>query len=147
VIILDTNVLSALMRAGPDPAVVAWLDRQPAESVWITSITLFETRFGLALLPSGRRRRALEAAFGRLLNEDLENRVLDFDSGAANAAALLAAARQKMGQPIDMRDQAQSADRSHLSSLASLFWRLRRATRREARRFRGIDSLVYHAAV
>ena len=90
------------MRVGPDPAVVAWLDRQPAESVWITSITLFETRFGLALLPSGRRRQALESAFDQLLNEDLENRVLDFDSAAANAAALLA--RQKMGQPVDMRD-------------------------------------------
>jgi toxin FitB len=104
VIILDTNVLSALMRAGPDPAVAAWLDRQPAESVWITSITLFETHFGLALLPSGRRRRALEAAFDQLLNEDLENRVLDFDSAAANIAALLAAARQKMGQRVDIRD-------------------------------------------
>ena len=92
------------MRAGPDPAMVAWLDRQPAESVWITSITLFETRSGLALLPSGRRRRALEAAFDRLLNEDLENRVLDFDSAAANAAALPAAARQKMGQQVDIRD-------------------------------------------
>ena len=91
------------MRAGPDPAVVAWLDRQPTESVWITSITLFETRFGLALLPSGRRRQALESAFDQMLNEDLENRVLDFDSAAANAAALLAAARQKMGQ-VDMRD-------------------------------------------
>jgi len=104
VIILDTNVLSALMRAGPDPTVVAWLDRQPAESVWITSITLFETRFVMALLPSGRRRQALESAFDQMLNEDLENRVLDFDSAAANAAALLAAARQKMGQPVDMRD-------------------------------------------
>ena len=91
------------MRAGPDPAVVAWLDRQPTKSVWITSITLFETRFGLALLPSGRRRQALESAFDQMLNEDLENRVLDFDSAAANAAALLAAARQKMGQ-VDMRD-------------------------------------------
>ncbi|MGC2079094.1 MAG: PIN domain-containing protein [Xanthobacteraceae bacterium] len=101
-IILDTNVLSALMHLGPDPAVVAWLDQQPAESIWITSITLFETRFGLALLPSGRRRQALELAFDRMLNEDLENRVLDFDSVAANAAALLAAARQKMGQPVDM---------------------------------------------
>ncbi|MGB8630708.1 MAG: PIN domain-containing protein, partial [Xanthobacteraceae bacterium] len=91
-IILDTNVLSALMHLGPDPAVVAWLDQQPAESIWITSITLFETRFGLALLPSGRRRQALESAFDRLVNEDLENRVLDFDSAAATAAALLAAA-------------------------------------------------------
>jgi len=104
VIILDTNVLGALMHTVPDPKVVAWLDRQPAESVWITSITLFETRFGLALLPLGRRRQALESAFDQLLNEDLENRVLDFDSAAATAAASLAAARQKRGQPVDMRD-------------------------------------------
>ena len=52
-IILDTNVLAALMRTVPEAPVVAWLDRQPAESVWITSITLFEVRLGLALLPSG----------------------------------------------------------------------------------------------
>ena len=92
------------MRSVPDAAVVKWLDRQPAESVWITSITLFETRFGLALLPSGRRRQRLELEFDRLLREDLENRVLDFDSAAAIAAASLAAARQKRGQPVDMRD-------------------------------------------
>ena len=103
-IILDTNVLGALMRASPDPPVVAWLDRQPAESIWITSITLFETRFGLALLPSGRRRQALESGFDLLLKEDLEERVLDFDSAAATAAAALAAARQKSGRPVDMRD-------------------------------------------
>ena len=103
-IILDTNVLGALMRTVPDPAVVAWLDQQPAESVWITSITLFETRFGLALLLSGQRRQALESAFDRLLKEDLENRVLDFDSAAATAAASLAAARQKSGRSVDMRD-------------------------------------------
>lgn len=103
-IILDTNVLSALMRTAPEAAVVAWLDRQPAESVWITSITLFEARLGLALLPSGRRRQTLEAAFDRLLLEDLENRVLDFDSAAVIKAAPLAAARQKNGRPVDMRD-------------------------------------------
>jgi toxin FitB len=103
-IILDTNVLSALMRAVVDARVVAWLDRQPAESVWITSITLFEAYLGLALLPSGRRRRTLEAAFARLLQEDLENRVLDFDSAAATEAASLAAARQKNGRPVDLRD-------------------------------------------
>jgi len=103
-IILDTNVLSALMRTAPEAAVVAWLDRQPAQSVWITSITLFEARLGLALLPSGRRRQTLEAAFARVLLEDLENRVLDFDSAAAIEAASLAAARQKNGRPVDMRD-------------------------------------------
>jgi toxin FitB len=104
VIILDTNVLSALMRTAPEASVVRWLDRQPAESVWITSITLFEAHLGLARLPAGQRRRTLEAAFGRLLNEDLENRVLDFDSAAAVEAAALAAGRQKAGRPIDMRD-------------------------------------------
>jgi predicted nucleic acid-binding protein len=103
-IVLDTNVLSALMRQTPDAPVVVWLDRQPAESVWITSITLFEARLGLALLPKGRRRQTLEAAFARLLDDDLENRVLDFDSAAATEAALLAAQRQKTGRPVDMRD-------------------------------------------
>jgi len=104
VIILDTNILGALMRPVPDTAVVRWLDQQPAESIWITSITLFEARFGLALLPSGRRRQRLESEFDRLLREDLENRVLDFDSVAATEAAALAAARQKSARPVDMRD-------------------------------------------
>ena len=103
-IILDTNVLSALMRQTPEEAVVAWLDHQPAESVWITSITLFEARLGLALLPKGRRRQMLETAFDRLLEDDLENRVLDFDGAAATEAASLAATRQKGGRPVDMRD-------------------------------------------
>jgi predicted nucleic acid-binding protein len=104
VIILDTNVLSALMRTAPEAAVVGWLDRQPAESIWITSITLFETRLGLALLPKGRRRQSLEAAFERLLEEDLEHRVLDFDSAAARVAASVAAARQGAGRSVDVRD-------------------------------------------
>ena len=103
-IVLDTNVLSALMRTAPDPPVVVWLDRQPAESVWITSITVFETRLGLAVLPQGRRKRALEAAFQQLLEDDLENRVLDFDAAAATSAASLAAERQRRGRPVDLRD-------------------------------------------
>jgi len=104
VIILDTNVLSALMRTAPDAPVVTWLDRQPAESVWITSITVFEARLGLALLPAGRRRHALETAFARLLEEDLENRVVDFDLAAATSAASLAADRQRAGRLVDVRD-------------------------------------------
>ena len=103
-IILDTNVLSALMRSDPDRAVVDWLDHQPPESVWTTSITVFEARFGLALLPSGKRRRALDGAFERLLEEDLEQRVLAFDATAAAQAATLAAGRRKAGCPVDLRD-------------------------------------------
>ena len=103
-IILDTNVLSALMRKAPEGAVVDWLDRQPADSVWLSSITVFETRFGLALLPRGRRRNALERAFETVLTDDLANRVLDFDAVAAAAAAQLAADRQKAGRTVDLRD-------------------------------------------
>ncbi len=103
-IIIDTNVLSALMRAVPDRPVVEWLDRQAAESIWITSISVFEARLGLALLPKGKRRQTLESAFSDLMVEDLEGRVLDFDQPAAEAAAQLAAGRQRKGQTIDMRD-------------------------------------------
>ena len=103
-IILDTNVLSALMRSAPEPKVVAWLDRQPAESVWITSITAFEARMGLALLPVGRRRLLLESALIRLLAEDLGNRILPFDGDAATEAAALVAKRKRAGRPVDFRD-------------------------------------------
>ena len=103
-IILDTNVLSALMRQEPDLPVLQWLDLQATESIWITSITLFESRLGMALVPDGRRRRALEAAFARRLEEDLENRVLPFDSDAALQAATLAAERQRAGRIVDIRD-------------------------------------------
>jgi predicted nucleic acid-binding protein len=103
-IILDTNVLSALMRTTPEVQVVRWLDEQPAESIWITSITLFEARLGLALLPKGQRQRLLESAFNRLLEDDLENRILDFDRAAAAEAANVAASRQKVGRPVDVRD-------------------------------------------
>ena len=103
-IILDTSVLSALMRQEPDPPVLQWLDLQAPESIWITSMTLFESRLGMALVPDGRRRRALESAFARLLEEDLENRLLPFDSDAALQAANLAAERQRAGRQVDIRD-------------------------------------------
>ena len=103
-IVLDTNVLSALMQQQPDARVVSWLDRQAAESVWISTITLFEARYGLALLASGRRKKVLLERFEQFLEEDLENRVLAFDTQAATLAAQLAADRKARGRPVDMRD-------------------------------------------
>jgi hypothetical protein len=103
-ILLDTNVISALMQTQPDPVVVAWLDAQPAESIWISSITLFEARYGIALLAKGQRKRNLQERFEQLLQEDLENRVLLFDANAAEQAAQLAAQRKTNGRPVDMRD-------------------------------------------
>ena len=103
-IVLDTNVLSALMQQQPDARVVAWLDGLPAESVWISSITLFEARYGLALLASGKRKKLLLERFDQFLEGDLENRVLQFDDIAATHAAKLAAERKARGRPVDMRD-------------------------------------------
>jgi len=103
-IVLDTNVLSALMRTEPDASVLAFLDRQDPSSVWITAVTVFEVRFGLHRLAAGRRRRALEAAFEQLVADDLDHRVLGFDASAAAHAAQLAAAREAAGRPVDLRD-------------------------------------------
>ena len=132
-IILDTNVLSALMRATPDLPVVAWLDLQPADDVWITAITLFEAQYGLALLPAGKRKRALEAAFARLIEDDLEKRVLAFDEPAAESAATLAAERHRAGRPVDVRD-------TQIAGIAVA----RRATlaTRNVKRFSGLSTPV-----
>ena len=103
-IILDTNVLSALMQQQPDPQVVAWLDGQPAESIWLSTVTVFEARYGLALLADGQRKRLLHERLEVLLQDELENRVLPFDASAAEQAAALAADRKARGRPVDMRD-------------------------------------------
>jgi len=104
VILLDTNVISALMKQDPDQAVEAWLDRQPLESLWTTAITVFEIRVGLELLASGRRRQVLEEAFSKSLDLDLEGRIISFDESAAQAAGRIAAARRKIGRSLEVRD-------------------------------------------
>jgi hypothetical protein len=104
VIILDTNVLSALMRDRPDTAVITWLDEQPAESIWTTAITVLEVRTGLELLRASRRRTKLEGAFDQLLRDDLDGRVLAFDTAAANAAGVAVAAVQRRGKSAEIRD-------------------------------------------
>jgi predicted nucleic acid-binding protein len=102
-IILDTNVLSALMHIAPDGKVVAWLDRQPRTSVWTTSITIFEVRFGLQVMAIGRKRSALLEAFESLIGK-IDHRIADFDQAAALQAGDLMASRQKKGRPGDLRD-------------------------------------------
>lgn len=102
-IVLDTNVLSALMRPAPDSGVVDWLDRQPQSSIWTTSITVFEIRFGLQIMAAGKRRSSLLHAFDMLL-EKIDHRVAAFDVPAAQHAAVLMASRRKKGRPVDLRD-------------------------------------------
>ncbi len=103
-IVLDTNVLSAMMRATEEPAVERWFDAQPTESVWTTTVTVFEIHFGLALLAAGRRRGRLDRAFLRAIDDVLGGRVLPFDRSAAEAAALIAANRRQTGRTIEIRD-------------------------------------------
>lgn len=103
-ILLDTNVLSALMQRQPDPAVMAWLNEQPAERIWITSITVFEARYGIDILADGQRKIELTQRFDALLQVDIENRIAVFDSRAAAHAAQLAAERKARGHPVDIRD-------------------------------------------
>lgn len=103
-IILDTNVLSALMRHDSEPAAVAWLDRQAPESFWITAITVFEIRFGIEILPDGRRRRRLADAFAEALASKLDRRILAVDRRAAEEAADMAAEQRRRGRSIEIRD-------------------------------------------
>lgn len=103
-IILDTNVLSAIMQPIPDPVVKNWLDGQPRDSMWITSVTLMEILFGLHDLPLGRRREELTKAFARLLEELLQGRIAPFDSPAAEHAAKLMTRRKITGRTVDIRD-------------------------------------------
>lgn len=103
-IVLDTNVLSAMMREADEPAVERWFDAQPTESVWTTTITVFEIRFGLALLVAGRRRERLDRAFLHAIDDVLGGRVLPFDRGAAEAAATIAANHRQTGRTIEIRD-------------------------------------------
>ena len=103
-ILLDTNVLSALMRDPPDAAVITWLDRQDPARIWTTAVTVFEVRFGLARMAEGRNRAALEAAFEGLLRDDLAGRVALLDRAAAEAAGALAARRETAGRTVDVRD-------------------------------------------
>lgn len=103
-ILLDTNVISAVMQRRTEPAVLAWLDAQAADSLWISAVTLFEANFGIAAMPDGRRKAGLQQAFEALVAEDLGNRVAAFDVAAAECAARLSAQRKRQGTPVDIRD-------------------------------------------
>jgi toxin FitB len=100
VILLDTNVVSELMKSAPAEAVVAWTAAQPASSLYTTSITQAEIFHGIMLLPSGKRRRGIEVAAQAMFSEEFEGRILAFGSEAALPYARIAADRRHAGRPI-----------------------------------------------
>src|SRR5215467_983636 len=97
-ILLDTDVVSALMRLQPEQPVVLWLDRQPASSIWITSVTLMEIRYGLQTMPRGLRQETMAKTFELLLDARLDRRVAPFDNEAALQAAGLMTLRKAKGR-------------------------------------------------
>lgn len=103
-ILLDTNVVSALMLREPDPVVVSWMNRQRPEDLWLSSVAAFEIQHGIELLPAAAKRKALESVFETMLVEDFGGRVLPFDTASALRASSLAAERRRQGRPVDFRD-------------------------------------------
>lgn len=102
-IVLDTNVVSEAMKAAPNPAVLAWLDEQAAETLYLSSVTLAELLFGIGALPSGRRKDALNQTLDGLLAL-FGDRVLAFDTDAARNYAELAVAARAAGKGFPTPD-------------------------------------------
>ena len=119
-IVLDTSVLSELMKAEPAENVVAWVGAQPTSSLFVTAINQAEILYGIALLPDGRRQSAFAAAAEAVFEEDFGARILAFGSDAAEAYADIAAARRRQGRPISQSDaQIAAIARSTGATLAT----------------------------
>ena len=103
-ILLDTNVISELMRGEPSPQVVAWIEERPRSRLGITVITQAEILYGIELLPKGRRKHGLLTAAQTMFAEDFPGRIFPFSSEAAHAFAKISAGRQSQGKPISQLD-------------------------------------------
>ncbi|WP_369959931.1 type II toxin-antitoxin system VapC family toxin [Pseudomonas benzenivorans] len=101
-ILLDTNVLSELMRAKPDPQVLAWVDAQPVSELVICSITVAEILYGIARMPDGKRKQGLLDLASAMFDEDFAGNILPFDADAAVHYAEIAAASEARGRVVDM---------------------------------------------
>lgn len=102
--LLDTNVLSELLRAAPDEAVLAWFAAQPHDSLFVSAVTQAEMLLGVQLLPAGKRRARLQQAVEAMFRDDFAGRLLPFDEAAAAAYARVVSARRRAGRPISQFD-------------------------------------------
>ena len=103
-IVLDTNVVSEMIQPRSGFIVVDWVDRQPTNSLYVSTVTEAELRYGAAILPLGQRRERLHAEIENMLRQDFAGRILSFDRSAAHAYATIAAARRAVGRPINHAD-------------------------------------------
>ena len=103
-IVLDTNVVSEVTRLVPSASALEWLSRQPRSELFLTAVSEAELRYGVEILPAGRRRRELAATTEKMLRQSFAGRILPFDSDAARAYAVIAAERRAAGDPISQAD-------------------------------------------
>ena len=119
-IILDTNVLSELMRPQPSEAVVAWVDAQPSDDLFISAITMAEILHGIERLPAGKRKDQLHVIAQALFDEDFADRVLPFDAHTAPRYAVWVATSQASGKSVSLADaQIAATCIAHQASLAT----------------------------
>ncbi len=119
-LLVDTNVVSELIRRSPDPAVAGWVAARPLHELFFSAVGEAELRYGAAILAAGRRRDTLTADIERMLGEAFEDRILPFDSAAARACAEIAARRRSAGRPIAPADgQIAAIARSRGMALAT----------------------------
>lgn len=119
-ILLDTDVVSAVMKPSSPAEVVAWLDGQPTDTLYLSSVTIAEVRFGLEVLPGGKRRRGLEDRFERFVADGFAYRVLPFDEKAARRYGELRARRRRLGRPMSVLDgQIAAIARAHRLAVAT----------------------------
>ena len=116
-ILLDTHVVSELMRLSPDPGVESWIADRPADALYFSAVGEAELLYGLAVMPAGRRRDRLSSEIDAMLREDFEGRILPFDSAAARSHAGIAVARRFAGRPIAPAD-CQIAAIAHCRGMA-----------------------------
>ena len=119
-IVLDTNVVSELMRSAPADLVVEWVDRQSAVEVHLTAITVAELLYGVGRLPEGQRKAKLSRSIDAMLSDDFDHRVIPFDATAAAHYADIVVRRERIGRPISTADaQIAATCRSHGAILAT----------------------------
>ena len=131
--LIDTNVISELTKPAPSAAVLGWFANTPVQHIYISSVTLCEMQLGLALLPAGKRKRALTMATDALIQEDFAQRCLSLDARCAPLYGALAARQQQNGAPCSAEDAMIAA-----IALANQFTLVTRNTKD----FEGMDGLV-----
>jgi predicted nucleic acid-binding protein len=103
-IVIDTNVISELMKPSPQLSVVKWLDKQDVMQLFVSTITIAEISYGISVLPDGQRKRSIEDSFNKALNEAFKHRILSFDENAAHSYGKIMGHRKMLGRPMSIPD-------------------------------------------